>query len=131
MKAEKNSANVALTAINEKLSKLNLQNFVKNGQGRKSIYKQPAEILNDEKKLKIWRRNLRKQKTQNCLSVVREFSEKNEVSKVTLEAFKKFYSENFLVNDYSKESFTSVSEEKESYKLYEIALEIVKNEVSK
>lgn len=131
MKAEKNSANVALTAINEKLSKLNLQNFVKNGQGRKSIYKQPAEILNDEKKLKIWRRNLRKQKTQNCLSVVREFSEKNEVSKVTLEAFKKFYSENFLVNDYSKESFTSVSEEKESYKLYEIALEIVKNVVSK
>lgn len=119
-----------LNSINEKLAKLNLSNFAKNGQGRKSIYKLPAEIANDEKKLKIFRRNIRKQKNSLCLSVVREFKENNKVSETTLQDFKNFYSSNFIVNDYSHESFTSVNDEKESFQLYTIALEIVKNSVA-
>jgi hypothetical protein len=128
METKKSSTvNVMLT---EKLAKLNLANFVKNGQGRKSIYKFPAEIVNDEKKLKIFRRNLRKEKTQICLNIVREYSDKKTLSDVTVKNFKSFYAEKFLINDFSKESFTSVNEEKESYKLYDIALEIVKTAIS-
>lgn len=120
-----------LTSISEKLNKLNLSVFSKNGQGRKSIYKLPTEIANDEKKLKIFRRNIRRQKTNICLTIVREYQEKKKLSESTVKDFKKFYSENFIVNDYSKESFTSVSEQKESYQLYDIALELIKNSVSK
>lgn len=119
-----------IDSINAKLAKLNVASFAKNGQGRKSIYKVSEKIQNDEKAMKIFRRNLRRQKTAICLIVVSEFKETKKLSDETMKKFKKFYSENFLVNDYSLASFTSVNEEKESSKLYDIALSIVKIQVT-
>jgi len=131
MKTAETKAAVIVNTIDEKLAKLNLNNFVKNGQGRKTIYKVDESIQNDERAMKIFRRNLRREKTQICLKVVREYSETKKLSNATLNEFKKFYAEKFITNDFSNQSFSSVNEEKDSAKLYELTLEIVKTSISK
>jgi hypothetical protein len=118
--------------INFNLDQMNFDSLVKKSEKRKSIYKYPDELLQSadyKNEMKKLRKQLRNDSLKICLTVFNAYKSKD---KASIEAAKKeftaFYKKNFVVNDYSFESFSQVSvkENKEQHDLYAIVLQLMR-----
>lgn len=118
--------------INFNLDSMNFDNLVKRSEKRKSIYKYSVDVLESpdyKNEMKKLRKQLRNDSLKICLTVFNAFKSKD---KASIESAKKeftaFYKKNFVVNDFSFESFSQVSvkENKEQHNLYSIVLQLMK-----
>ncbi len=114
------------------LDDLNFDSLVKKSEKRKSIYKYSDALLNDpdyKTKMKIQRKQNRNYSLKICLQVVEAFKSKNpELIEKAKKDFNQFYTENFVTNDYSYESFSQVSvkEDPLTHQLYSVTLALMK-----
>jgi hypothetical protein len=116
--------------ILNKLEKINTASLLSAVSSKKTIYKYSDEMIqkNDESLFKKFRKNIRKEKHNICVSILTNAKEKNivELNK-SIETFMIFYKKNFIINDFSLENFSNTDKNKD---IYSLALEIVKNKMT-
>ena len=82
---------------------------------KKSIYKNAENLsAKDMRKLRNKNRNILE---SFCVSFIEDYTKNKKVSTENLKSFKDWYKETFLINDYSKESFSQVGEKSNNYQL--------------
>lgn len=131
--ALKNDTSISLDFLKE-LDKLNLKTkeedlkkeSTKGANNGNYLYKYELLNLNsDEKTTK--RKNLRKQKNAICNNLILAKKAKNvEKLKLYLNTFLDFYKKEFILNDFSLNSFCAKNTDDKHKNLYSDALEIVK-----
>lgn len=127
--AKTSEKNNVLDSLVKKIETVNVAIYKANTGTKKELYRYPEYIKADEKARKTFRVQKRKEKTNICNNLIIAVQAKNEteIEKIVL-SFEKFYAENFLVNDFSVESFTSVNEQNKPQlkNLYSVCLQYVK-----
>jgi len=125
------NANVLKTnkSLLDTIKNINVTVYKSNSNTKKEFYKYP-EICKSASEKKSLRKKIRNEKTKICISLIEAIQKADKKSIAdNVKVFTDFYKKYFLINDFTIESFTSVSETNKPQlkQMYVVCLQYVKD----